>query len=395
MTTQPTNPDVFSLGKARQRGVAMTLVLITLAIVFVMGMAMLEGLPSDARATSNLADHTAAVYLAESGLAEGEYRFRHPPDGGEWTGVVGRSIDDSGNTYDITVTDLGDGEYQLTSTAHLTGRRGQSVEHAVSMVLSVDSAASGYGLSKAMVTGSGGFVPGNATVTGDIHVNGSASIFGEVTGEVAATGWVWNRGDIGSEAEYVDAYDVPEIDLDAYETYESGGAAGTAMVIDEDDVEELPGTLNPSDSANPLGVVVIDGDLDLESDLQVNNGILVVRGDVKLNGHRLQLDGQQGRFALLIEGRTWITGSSELIVNQGATYMADRMISWFRSRQSHVQFNDGLVTEKTLPWLFWGDLEIDNRAYRNQGIDTVSYFGGDDAGGDRVVTPLSYTVVNP
>lgn len=386
------------LAHRRSRGVAMALVLITLAVVFVMGMAMLEGLPSDARATGNLADHTAAVYLAESGLAEGLYRFQHPEGESEWTGVAGRTLDDSGNAYDVTVTDLGEGRYRLTSTAYVTGRRGQTVEHTLALVLEVDTAASGYTMNKAMVTGSGGFIPANATIRGDVHINGTAAVFGQVSGEVSATQWVLELGggDVGSKQQYVESQDLPPVNLDDYQAYQYNGSVGSATVVDEDDVDDLSRTVNPTDAGNPLGVVIIDGDLNLQQDLRINNGILVVRGNINLNGHKLQVKGEQGQLSLLVEGHTIFSGSSELKVEKGAAYLAGHLFTMLNASHSSAVFSDGLVSDKMLPLLFMGQLEIDNKAYRQKGIETVRYFGegsGDSA--ERVVTPIRYAVVSP
>lgn len=369
----------------------MVLVLTAVATVFVIGMAILNGLPGSTVASRNMVDYTRAVYLAECGLVEAQYRLARPPVKGEiWSGITGRSIDASGGTYDIAVTGLGDDDYRITATGRITTAAGRSYAHTRSLDVRVESTDSVYALGHSLVCGGGSVLPWNLTVDGDAHVNTNAVLMGTVNGKLSASGWVFVWG---GKAETIHAraasVDLPSVDLDQYDTYEYQGLTYAARVVAAEDVDDLPASLSPVTKDNPLGVVVIAGDLAPTHTMLIRDGILVVRGQITLNRHDLRVDGRKGFFSLLVEGNVYFSGSGDLQVTNGATYVAGQISSdWYASGMA-LRCEGGLVAARGLPSSFGGTMHIGNAPLEDEGIDSVQYIG-DGLGGDRRVTLLAY-----
>ncbi len=379
-------------GTSRRRGVALVMVLGAVAAVFVVGMAILNGLPASTRASSNLADHARAMYLAECGLVEGLDRLEHPPVADEiWPGITGRTIDDSGATYDLIVTDLGGGEYRLTATAHVPGRHGQTVTHARAMDVDVQMLDRGYRFDQSTVLGSGLAIPAAAEIEGDVHANHNVWLMGEVTGKLSASGYILP---LGGEAESyepnADHVDLPEVDFDAYNSYSHNGATGQARVIDPADATEQLHDIEPVTADNPLGVVIVDGDLSFDDSLAIKGGILVVRGDLEVNRHDVQVDGMEGHISLLVEGNVRFVADGDLEVNNGPAYLGRYLFSKLGATGMKADFQAGLITARGLPLAFGGTIEIRNKPLEDNGTSNIRYFG-DGAGVRRAITLLGYS----
>jgi len=397
---------IMNRGCAAQRGVALILVMCAVAIVSAVAMSVLSGLPATARAAQNLVLRDSAIYLAESGLVEALEHLENPPGDGEWTGVVGRQLPGVTGTYDVTVTDMGDGQYLIESTGHVPGAAQGSVSHTLAMTASVVSGGGGsgnvYNMQHAMLFGAGGFVPGNTFIRGDLFVPGNILNFGTIDGTLSASGSIIDLGQTQGIESNADDVDIPEIDVEAYQSYSHNGSTQNAMTLSQQDAEDLDGNIEPNTAGNALGVIVVDGNMELSDDVTIKGGILVVRGNLELNGHKLRIEGPKGdkTVALIVEGNAEFNrANSGLEVRDGVTYVAGEITNGWTARNSVLRARNGLIAKQGLPLAFHGQIEVQWDNNGGQGMD-VKFFGtGGDAGGSggsegRIVTPLSY-IVNP
>ncbi len=382
----------------RRAGMAMIMVMGAVAVVFAIGMSLLAGLPATARASNNVIDRDAAVYLAESGLVEALHRLNNPPEGQSiWSGVTGRSLAGLNGTYDVAIVDLGDNTYRVDATGHAPGRSGVHVSRTVSMTVAIEESVAGMTTTQSAVF-SGGAIPPGAHIKGDVHINGHAINLGTIEGVLSATGFVltspWN---VEGKEQGADPVDLPEIKLDDYTNYAYGGGSYGAQVYATDDLDDLPDTLDASGSGNPLGVIVIDGDLTLDDDLKIQNSILVVRGDLDLNGHELKVQGNSSvdHITLIVEDDLRFSGNRpQLEVKNGPVYVGDEIRSEPFTSNAKLEAEQGVFAVQGLPLFFSGSVEIDYPDVRENGSASFSFFGsgaGGGGGGSRTVTVLNYT----
>ena len=390
---------------AAQRGVAMMLVMGAVTIVFVIAMNVLSGLPATAQAAKNLVHRDSAVYLAESGIVEALTRLADPPQTGDWTGVTGRTISGMAGTYDVAITDMGDGVYQITSSGHAVGSGGGAVTHTLTMTVQVATGGGGgnvYTMKHGALFGVGGFIPGGARVRGDVFVPGNVLNFGRVDGELSATGSVLDFGRTDSISARAEDVEVPSIDADLYVSYTYNGSTQNAQTVTSNAASNYSGKYTPNTDGNALGVVIVEGDMTLSNDVTLEGGILIVRGNLDLNGHRLRINGPSDstQVALIVEGDTEFSSRhSELEVDGGVTYLEGSITSGWTARNSKLDARQGLIVKQGMPLAFNGDIDV--RWDNNGGAGTdVNFFGeggssgSGGSGGSRTVTPLSYSV-NP
>ena len=380
---------------AGRRGVALMLVMGAVVIVFVIGMSVLSGLAATNHASGNLVQRETAVLLAESGIDEALDRLRNPPDSTLWPGVTGRQITGMDGSYDVSLTDLGEGLVEIRAV----GRAAASgaAAHTIVLTASVEESAAGFRLRQAMMLGVGGFIPA-ADVKGDVHVNGIAVNLGRIDGTLSSSSSVIDLGQTQSVEQNAGTVDTPQPDFDAYRTYAYQGQSGQATVHTAAEAAALTGTIDPAGAGNPLGVVVIDGDLSLSGDIEIDGGILVVRGDLWLNGHALRVRGPGGalHLGLLVEGETrYNTSYSSIRVQDGAAYLNDRIRMGFYADNCELQSDSGIVAQRGLPTTFKGQIKADLTC-DDAGVQ-LSYFGtdgggsGGGGGAERTVTPVSYS----
>lgn len=395
----------FTPSKRASRGIALMLVMGAVAVVFVIGLNVLSGLPATAQAAQNLIHRDAAVYLAESGLVEALARLENPPGGADWYGVTGRQVEGMSGTYDVAITDRGDGTFEIEATGHAPGAGGGVISHTLAMIVEVaGGGASGnaYTMTHATLFGAGGFVPGNARIRGDVFVPGSVLNLGRVDGTLSATGSIVDLGNTQAIEANAQAKDVPEVDVDAYLSYRHGGSSQAAEVITANPDDVLAGQYTPDHTGNALGVVVVEGDLTLSDNIDFARGVLIVRGNLDLNGHRLRVEGPTDsmQIALIVEGDvTFSQQNSEIEVRDGVTYVSGRLTTGWRARNSRLDARAGLIARQGLPLAFNGDIDV--RWDNNNGNGAaINFFGSDGQGGGadgpgrRTVTLLSYSA-NP
>lgn len=344
-------------------GVALMITLIAVALAFVIGMTVLAGLPSASRASSNLLDRQAAVYLAESGLQEAIARMNQPPSGQSvWTGVTGRSVSGLSGTYDVTVNELDDGTYRIDSTGHAAGIGGVTVDHALHMTVSIQTQQGGYVMPAATVLGNGGFLASGINFNGDVSVIGTVFNLATINGDLTASGNIFNLGSVSGSVHANSSVDAPpNLDLNQINQYVYNGQICQAQIVQPNDVRYLDRNLSPVSQSNPLGVIVVAGDMTLRNDINLSKGMLVVRGDLNLGSYDLQINqSQENYFSLMVGGDIRYQSYSQVIVNSGPAYVKGTFSG--SGYNSSFVFNSGLVTLQSLPLIFSGSMQINKPA---------------------------------
>ena len=387
----------------RRRGVAMILAMGAVAVVFVVGLSLLSGLPATAGASQNLARRDAAICLAESGLAEGVYWLQNPPEDVDvWPGVAGRTLPGVDGSYDVAITQpesFEDDEYLIAATGHVNKSDGSVLSHVVTLKVRLDQGDSGPGVTMehTALFGGGTSVPRDATIDGDVHVNGFFFNWGTVNGHMSSSLIALSIGSTtgGRPTSFADPVELPDVDLDLYTQYEYNGRNYQAQVVTPNEAADL-GSSNPATADNPLGVIVVEGDMTLDSDVQINDGILVVKGDLSLAGHRLDVSGRPGHMSLLVERDVNMTNSS-LRMPQGTAYVGRQLDSNGSAHNLNLELEGGLICAEGRFDKFNGNFHIRFPDIESNGSAHVQYMGGNaggGGGGERSVTPLAYTGVN-
>lgn len=378
-------------GLEARPGIAMLLALSAVAVAAIVGLGLTASLPATTHASRQPALRDAAVYLAESGVVEGLHRLRNPSEADpEWSGVRNRRLDDMGGAYDVSIVELDEETYRIIGTGRIAADDGRTVEHRVHLDVRVDGGAARMMMSHAAVFGGASTLPDSARVHGDAHVNGDVVNLGRIHGELSATGEVDNRGRVDSIAPSAAEVAVPDLDIEAYRSYSHEGAAGAARVIAPDDLESEGWRIDPVTGANPLGVVFIDGDVELRRNVYVRGGIVVVNGDLTLNGNRLKVRGPRGHASLVVAGDVRFNWwRSRLRVQRGAAIIRGDVQRTVLGRWCRLDAFEGLVLQGDMPAHFHGWVRVRYNQLRRQGPQPVSFFA-DVEQGTRTIQPVAY-----
>lgn len=370
-------------------GVAMLMVLAAVAIVFVVGLGLVSSLPAAARTTGNLLDRDRAVYLAESGLTEALHRLEHPPDGDTWTGVSGRSIAGLDGTYDVLIEETDDDVYLITATGRATGRDGRSMTHRVSSTVRVEAGGGGgnFTMDATIMAGGNITIPRGARIEGDLSVAGDVTNFGTVKGTIAAIGTIDDQGQSEGSLPPQGSIEMPKVSLGEMLNYEYEGETYSARKINGRATRRLGGNYDPVSDDNPLGVVVVLGTAILRDDVKIKRGILVVNGDLYLNGHSLKINGaDEGRVALYTQDLFFTRRGSELVVKGGPAYITQRLVSGGFSSDSKLRADSGLMISQGTAGDFNGDFKVRYQALDAAGGSLGVHVGGVGGGGGGQAT---------
>lgn len=267
-----------NLSRVRRRGVAMLLVLGVVAIASVLGWAMLSATTVRAKVETASADSLEAAYQADSGVSYALYYLRYPAKSpvakqagtydiyypGEtglamWSGARG--------TTDVSVTNTGDGQFSIRSTATIAGLKRTTVADAI---YTYDR----YTVSHAMAFNGNFNVPLNMKISGPVLAKGTVSDpWGRISNSPAITAAGSNVTPISTElslmADTLTASKKPKKLTDRMYVYD--GIYYTA----EEAPLTITGPLISSNDDNPLNVWYSDNNVTLNNATLV--GTLVVR----------------------------------------------------------------------------------------------------------------------
>jgi hypothetical protein len=343
-------------GSARA-GFAMVLVMILVAVGLIVGMSCLAAASLRVSISHNLQSLSRARYLAESGLEHGIYLLRESPrqlDGSQTSPLGPFYVDGTGDSYTFyAVRDPQDARrYLLTSEGSAGGHT-----RASSVVVQTTPQPPRQTPHAVQLTGTSVTLPAGVTVTGDVHVNGDLMSYGQVVGDVSATGTV--GGDLskisGQVTEGVDAVESPQLDTQTWMSYMIDGVVYQPVELT---ASQFTDANLPIDGAaitpdNPGGVVWLRP-LEAGQPVRISadrvtgftfQGTILVEGDLEINGDRynLAVTPVAGFPALVMTGtvsKIKIAGDRNTITFNGLV-IADTV--GLQGDRNDITINGGLV----------------------------------------------------
>ncbi len=335
--------------KSRQSGAAMVLVMIVIATATITGMSYLASATVSLAAMSGYADSVRARQLAESGVQHAMCLLRENPDmlrNANGAALGPFAVDDTGEGYTFSVVQtVTAGDFEIVSTA-VSGRSTQTVSAIVRHTESIGHVA----IHAILSGGPASIIPASMKVSGPMHVNGSAFVLGEVTGDVSATSLVGGSGVIGGESHSSAApVTVPTFNPDDYDSYIYGDLQGEAIQITADQIA-AGHSIDDGDAVtivNPAGVVVakpINDILWLREGLDFR-GTLVVHGDLVLDGSDMKLEALDGFPAAIVAGSVFITNLAQGVRIRGLVYASGGVYTYGDTSPSETTFEGGMICE--------------------------------------------------
>lgn len=293
------------------RGVALVLVLCALALVAVLGFAMLSSASLQTQASNNSLDALNAETLAESGIELAALYLQYPerapvmiPDGGYWTGANGIQFGASvTGTIDVVVSNPEPKVYHVVSTGHVGA--GSPIQRTVTAELRVEP---GFKVRNAMGYAGSGFVPTTATINNDLQAAGLVTNRGTINGRLIAPVAPVNLGTIRGGWKLPTADNSNSIPswskLRDFRTYDWHGTTYSAV-----EIAALPnGTVLGPTANNPAGVYLCKSDLAIYYDVKINGTLIVDGAQFNVYGGRNQITPQPGFPAAIFKGDCYLRG---------------------------------------------------------------------------------------
>jgi hypothetical protein len=302
-------------------GVAMTLVLSTVSVAVICGIALLATSGMSARVARNAVNVAEAEALADSGIDMASYYLffpsRAPAFGGShWPGATGLKLTPtSAGTVNIVVTSLGNDDYRVVSTG--VAESGTTQERrAIVHVSKPPPIRSGVVLDRAVLT-----LPASINFNSPVEMNGALTSLGVIKGNVMATAFTNLGSLLGSVLGY-NAANATRVTSSGtvrdYRTYAYQGVTYSAKPI----ADTLPaGTVLGPTADNPLGVFYRNGVLNLASNTNITGMLLVEGGPVNVNGGNNVVTSVQGLPAAIVKGDMYLrSGSARNLTFNGFTW---------------------------------------------------------------------------
>jgi cytoskeletal protein CcmA (bactofilin family) len=228
-------------------------------------------------------------YLADAGIHYGIYSLKQSS---EWTGTA-LPVSLGEGTFSVSATDLGGGDYRLTSIGIVDGR---------SRTVQQDVTLSGGNIPDAFINHAVFFGGGDGTIwttinngttiTGDIFINGDMDIGKNsyIDGDVRITGQdlelgknVTITGDTVTESSF--PCDQPSFDTTYYDNEISTAASDPDLEGDQNISGEISGTTYVdgyvfiNGDLTGTGTIVCTGDITIKKNITVGDGITLISGD--------------------------------------------------------------------------------------------------------------------
>lgn len=265
--------------KNSRKGVALLIVLFIVMVITIIALGVIARGDIELISGRNMELRMAMDYLAESGLEHARGLLLNPQEvsGEYWTGAAGlQLVAGSDDYYDVSVTKLGESNYQITSTAYRTQGSERIGRSSLTAELRLDPCI-------ALWQNDTQPISAQVVVNGDIHNENDWRNYGNINGDVFSKRNISNYSIITGQqyANIVDApVPLPGLDDDDFRTsYYIGSDVYSVQQLAPGIYEGL--FLGPS-ASNPAGVFYCGGTLELEDTVQIN-GTLVVKDDLKIS----------------------------------------------------------------------------------------------------------------
>ena len=353
----------------------MLLVLSVVALVAVMGLAMLGEASVQSQTGRNTQAAAAAEALAESGADLACYYLMNPQQApslsdGYWHGGNGITIGGVNGSVDVGVLSIGNKDYSITATGR-SGLSGASTPtRTVSITVRVERGLEvkvGAAFSTAVLT-----APASLMVDGDVQVNGALTNLGTINGTAYATsatnsgtllgGWLPLSSD--------NQMQVPTAaNLRNYQTYTYGTSSYTATDLG---ASIAAGTVLGPTPTNPAGIYRHSGALSIGSNVTINGTLLVSGGPLNVTGSNSVITPMHGYPGAVVTGDVYLRGpgTRNLTVN-GMSWVGGGLKSSGVLTSSYLTFHGALLMGGggTVDALFGGKVNVYPDAESVSGVD--------------------------
>lgn len=293
-----------------RRGIAMLLVLSTVAMATVLGLGMLAAATLQGYTAQNASTTVAADALAESGVDLACYYLIHPekapllnPD--YWPGQTGITFGSAvAGSVDVSVNRIAKDTVNNTATYTITstGKSASGLQRVETCTVLVN-----LGFQVKYCTaylGTSLTIPAGSVITSDMQVNGSVSNYGTVTGKGIVKAWSNPAPGklFGSLLPYAttDLTSIPKNNVvNTYNSYVYQGKTYSAKTLPA--IVAAGTTLGPT-ADNPAGVFYANGQLEIQGNTIISGTLVSWGGPLKITGSNVSVTSFSGFPAAVIHG---------------------------------------------------------------------------------------------
>lgn len=299
-------------------GAALLIVLIIIMAITVLGMGFVSRSDVELASGNNMLLRSQMDTLVESALEHARGILFSPYDvdtglSDYWTGDNGIQLTTGNDYYDIDIDREISGyaprtQYDISVTAYrLSGAD----------TLGTSSLNATLRLDPCIAVWSGVYLsPGSGVViNGDVYSANSTANYGTIRGDVFAARYIYNYNSIiGSSNTWTSApVGFSGIDYTDFQTSYKYNGSSTYSV---DTI--TPGTKNgqtyTSAGSNPAGVYYCNGDLTLDTGNTFDDAMLVVNGDLTIEGSSNTIQAHKNFPALVVNGELIFKDSAQLTI---------------------------------------------------------------------------------
>lgn len=300
-----------------------------------------------------------AQYVAESGVVLAGHFLQYPPTtvaaGGVYPGATGLAIDETFDTVGVTVTTSSPANRYLmraTSTVrNSTGTSSLATQRVQAEVIVPPLPK--WTLTQALLCRDAVTVPAGVSIKGNLHSNTSVNgplLGGSCTGAVTACGtalWLAS-GPPTSVLSLQPSVTLPSASTSLYSAYSIRGKSYSAYTgysknsMSSSDAASLQSIVNAASATNPGSVVILPSGAFKLSDSVTFNGLLVVRGDLEIDGSGNALTAKTDFPALVVTGSIKHTRSAASLTVTGPVVCGGE-ISDNGHSAAHMTFTGAVV----------------------------------------------------
>jgi len=307
-------------GPGQRGGAALLVVLLIVMAATILSLGFVARSDVDLACGQNMILRGQMDCLAESGLVHAKGLILNPQDvdtaGFEyWRGGTAQQLSAGSDYYDVSVTRLGECNYEITSTGYRQ-QGGQEVgRSSLTAELRLDPCIAYW-------AGATTTIPGQVTINGDVYCAGDLTNSGTVNGDAFAAGSIAGVF-LGSESAGATSavVELPSVEAGDFSLqYYIGDDVYSVQPI-EPNVSDVSYT---ADASNPAGVCYCDGDMELMGNVRIN-GALVVNGDLAVRAGGNVVTAVKNFPALVVSGQVVMGEGAELEIN-GLAKVSERVV---------------------------------------------------------------------
>lgn len=325
-----------------RRAIALLLVLVIISIGSILAMRYLQIASTRSMLSQSFIDAKKAELLAESGLSEAAYWFRHPEltGGSLWSGVASRKPESAvADYYKVTVAPQAGSNpprYTVTSEGHILAGTVDKMVRTVN-----GDFGTFYGFPDAVTSGDDLSIVPSVTIIGSVYTTRTLNNQGYIDGNASASLTILNTGTIkGRTTAFAILRTIGLYPVVQPTQYVCQSTLYTAQTITADNNTNAAWS---SSGANPKGVWYRSGNVHLYG-TAVINGTLVVSGDLHLCAGSTTVINPKPSFpAIVVKGNLCLDNDVLIGTINGTALVGNHVKANNNMPNSRLTIRGGLV----------------------------------------------------